>query len=148
VKTYTEWHFIDGVDLIFHEAGHTIFSFFGEFIGIASGSGFQVLLPILIALHFYRSGQKISGDIALLWVGQNLLNVSVSAGDAVSMRLDLLGGDGVIHDWHYLLSSMGLLEYTHAIAMGIWSIGFLAIVLGTTLALYRAWTYNTFTGNI
>jgi hypothetical protein len=29
------YRFLDRVDLVFHEAGHVIFGFFGEFIGIS-----------------------------------------------------------------------------------------------------------------
>ena len=107
--TPTEWHAIDIVNLIFHEAGHTIFSFFGEFIHIAMGSGFQVLLPLSIAGYFFYTRQRYAGAITLMWVGQNLINVSVYAGDAISMNLPLLGGDSVIHDWNWLLSTLGIL---------------------------------------
>lgn len=137
--TYTQWHFIDGADLIFHEAGHTIFSFFGTFIHVLAGSGFQILLPLCIALYFFYQKQYISGSLCLLWVGQNFLNVSVYAGDAIRMELDLLGGDSVIHDWNYLLESTGLLSYAPRIASIFHSLGILFIITGTTLSLYYSW---------
>ena len=90
--------------------------------------------------HAGYSKQFLSGDVCFLWIGQNLLNVSVYAGDAVAMQLDLLGGDGVIHDWNYLLSELGILNYTHAVATTIWSLGFLTIASGTILALFHAWS--------
>lgn len=138
-KTYTEWHFIDSVDLIFHEAGHFLFSSFGMFIGVAAGSGFQIALPVFLSIYFFFTGQKISGALCLLWVGQNLLNVSVYAGDAITMRLDLLGGDGVIHDWNYLLSSLGVLRFTPVIASTIYRMGFMIISIGTILSLFLSW---------
>ena len=37
--------FIHGIDLIFHEAGHVIFGFFGQFLAVLGGSLMQVLIP-------------------------------------------------------------------------------------------------------
>ncbi len=142
VFTYTEWHFIDYVNLIFHEAGHTIFFFLGTFLNVLAGSAFQVILPLFIVIYFFFNMQKISGAICLLWVGQNLLNVSVYAGDAIKMQLDLLGGDNVIHDWNYLLSTLGLLRYTDTIASMIYVIGLVTIIVGTVLSLYYLSVFN------
>ncbi len=138
--TYTQWHFIDSVDLIFHEAGHTIFFFLGTFLNIAAGSGFQIALPLGIALYFFATQQKFSGALCLLWVGQSILNVSVYAADAKLMQLELLGGDGVIHDWNYLLSTLGLLKYTSSIAAIIHGTGIITILTGTFLA--AVYTYQ------
>lgn len=137
--TYTEWHFIDNVNLIFHEAGHTIFSFFGEFIHVLAGSGFQLLLPLSITLYFFFQKQYLSTSLCLFWVGQNLLNISVYAGDALRMELDLLGGDSVIHDWNYLLGNLNLLFYTDSIASIIHTIGMCVIFVATIFSLYYAW---------
>jgi hypothetical protein len=134
--TPTTWHFIDNVDLIFHEAGHTIFILFGDFIHIAMGSGFQVLLPLLIAGYFFLTDQKVSAAITLGWTGQNLVNVSVYARDAILMQLPLLGGDGVMHDWHYLLNQTGLLAHTATIANSIYSLGIALIVISFGSAFY------------
>jgi hypothetical protein len=134
--TYTSWHFIDYVNLIFHEAGHAIFSFFGTFIHLAAGSAFQVLLPLFLAGYFFYKKQHISGSIVLLWVGQNLLNVSVYARDAIAMNLDLLGGDAVTHDWNALLTMTGLLKHTQMIANTFYGLGIGVIFVGTVLTLY------------
>jgi hypothetical protein len=137
--TYTEWHFIDSANLIFHEAGHAIFFFLGQFIQVLMGSGLQVLLPFFISIYFFLHEQKVSGALCLLWVGQNLLNVSVYAGDAINMNLNLLGGDSVIHDWNYLLSTSGLLKYTNIAALSIYDLGILFLVVGTVGAVYFGW---------
>ncbi|MEI8061804.1 MAG: hypothetical protein WCG97_00705 [bacterium] len=137
--TYTSWHFIDYVDLIFHEAGHSIFSFLGEFVQVAAGSGFQITLPLFISIYFFYLGQKVSGSLCLMWVGINLFNVSVYAEDATAMQLNLLGGDSVIHDWNYLLSNTGLLKYTEVIASDIYILGWLMILVGTILGFYYSW---------
>lgn len=138
--TPTKWHFIDNVNLIFHEAGHTIFFVFGEFISICMGSGFQVFLPFSIAVYFFYTKQSFAGTVTLMWVGENLITVSVYAGDALLQQLALLGGDSVIHDWNYILSTLGVLQYTSQIAQAIFLLGVCTILLGilhTALAIYR-----------
>src|SRR3989338_6527917 len=62
--TYTKWHFLDGEDLLIHEAGHIVFMPFGEFISIEGGS-----------------------------IIQNLINISVYMKDAIEMKLPLIGGE-------------------------------------------------------
>jgi hypothetical protein len=113
--------------------------FFGEFIHILMGSGFQVALPLFISLYFFYHRQNISGALCLQWVGQNLLNVSIYAGDSIKMQLPLLGGDSVIHDWNYLLTTLNVLKYTDQIAAAIYTLGTITIFVGTMLALYYAW---------
>jgi hypothetical protein len=137
---YSQWHFIDSVNLIFHEAGHTIFLFFGEFVKVAAGSGFQVLVPLLISIYFLWNGQKASSGIALMWAGQSILNVSVYARDAEAMMLPLLGGDSVGHDWNYILGRLGMLDQTQLVANWILVSGFALIAMGTVASLYFAKT--------
>lgn len=136
--TSAEWHFIDSVNLIFHEAGHTIFFFLGQFGTIAMGSGFQILLPLFIASYFFYTEQRLSGAVCLMWVGQNLINVSVYAGDAIAMRLPLLGGDSVIHDWNYMLSILHMLRWTPVVAMTLYALGIMLIGASIPLAFLFA----------
>ncbi len=69
-----------------------------------------------------------------MWVGQNLINVSVYAGDAIVMQLPLLGGEGSFHDWHYLLSTLGILSWTPEVAAMLDTLGVLTILAGIALA--------------
>ena len=141
-STATEWHFIDYVDLIFHEAGHVIFMLFGEFISVCMGSGFQILLPLCISLYFFFHQQRLSATICFMWVGMNLINVSVYAADAIALQLPLLGGDSVTHDWNYILSTLEILQYTPHVAATLYGLGILAIGFGIALA-YRFALENT-----
>ena len=124
-----QWHFIDGVNLIIHEAGHFIFGFFGEFIMIGGGSLFQVIMPALFVGYFWYNEKYYSAALVLFWVGESILNVSVYAGDAVALQLPLLGGQDSVHDWNYLLSSLNLLPATAKIAGAIRLLGTIAIAL-------------------
>ena len=107
--------------------------FFGDFLHILGGSFFQVVFPFVFVLYFYFREDYFSSSILLFWVGQNLINVSVYAGDAIAMQLPLLGGDGVVHDWNWLLSATGLLKYTSAISSLFFVSG---LALGTIAAVF------------
>ena len=130
-----QWHLIDGVNLIIHEAGHIVFMPFGEFIMIAGGSLFQVLVPAAFAGYFFYYQQPYSAALVLFWVGESLLNVSVYAGDAVAMQLPLLGGQDTIHDWNYLLDRLGWLSATPEVAGAIRLAGTLTIITAIYLAI-------------
>lgn len=140
IATAQEWHFIDSVNLIFHEAGHTIFFFLGQFIHIAMGSGLQALLPLLISIYFIYTEQRFAAAVCLMWVGQNLINVSIYARDSIAMQLPLLGGDSVIHDWNYLLTSLGILNRTPEVATTLYVLGIVVIGIGVLSAFVFAAT--------
>lgn len=129
------WHIIDSVDLIFHEAGHPIMSIFGEFMSILGGSLFQLLIPFVLIGYFFLRLEYFSASILLAWLGYSLVNLSKYIGDAIMMQLELLGGDGVIHDWNYLLSNTGLLAHTYQIASVAYGFGMLFIVVSAVLAI-------------
>jgi hypothetical protein len=130
-----QWRFIDNVNLIIHEAGHVVFMFGGEFLAIAGGSLFQVIVPAVFVGYFYREGKPYSAALVLFWVGHSMLNVSVYASDAQAMALPLLGGEGVIHDWNYLLSELGWLKLTSRIANAIRFVATLVICAGCFFAV-------------
>lgn len=131
----SDWHFIDSVNLIFHEAGHVIFMPFGSFLHALGGSLTQILIPLLCSLYFFFQGQNFSGSLVLFWVGQNLINVSVYVSDAIKMQLPLLGGDNVIHDWNYLLIYIGKLRYAEEIGTTFFVLGILVLLLAAILSL-------------
>ncbi|MEP6920895.1 MAG: hypothetical protein ABI967_07205 [bacterium] len=125
-----QWHLIDGVNLLIHEAGHVVFRPFGEFMMIAGGSLFQVIMPALFVGYFCWRRQFYSGSLVLFWVGESILNVSVYAGDSLALQLPLLGGDDTIHDWNWMLTSLDLLPATPKIAGAIRVLGTLVILAG------------------
>jgi hypothetical protein len=124
-----QWHLIDGVNLVVHEAGHIIFSPLGEFMMIAGGSLFQVIMPCLFVGYFWYTSKYYSAALVLFWVGESILNVSVYAGDSLALQLPLLGGQDSVHDWNYLLSSLSLLSAAAKIAGAIRLLGTIAIAL-------------------
>ena len=132
------WHFIDGADLVIHECGHPLFGLAGEFMGIAGGSITQLLAPAAIAIYFVTRREYFSAAIVAMWLGQSLLNVSIYAGDAIAMELPLVGGEDVIHDWNWLLTHLGWLSHTAAIAAGCRWCGRIVIALAALWALTAA----------
>jgi hypothetical protein len=118
--------------------GHVVFMPFGQFVMIAGGSLFQVIVPAVFAGYFFYNRQPFSGALVLFWVVESLLNVSVYAGDAAVQQLPLLGGQDSIHDWNYLLEDKGLLGSTHQIAGAIRLAGTAVIVTGLVLAILQS----------
>jgi len=143
--------FLDMVDLPIHETGHLLFTPFGEFMMIAGGSLFQVILPAVFVGYFVWKGQLYSASIVFLWVGQSILNVWVYAADAVVMQLVLTSGmtgsEGSFHDWNYMLSRLGLLESTKTVAGIIRAAGTLSIIAAVVLSVYYSFVPNDDTGH-
>ena len=133
--------FLHGVNLVFHEAGHLIFGFFGQFVGVLGGSLNQVLIPAICVVAFLRTHQGASAAVAVFWTGQSLADVAVYAADGRAMALPLLA-EGLIHDWNYILGHTGLLQHAEAIGRLMFGAGAL-LMLGAlaflALDLLRAW---------
>ncbi len=123
------WTLLDYADLLVHEAGHVFFRPLGFWMGLAGGSVLQLLLPAVLAASFVRHRYRPGAQFMLVWLGQSFVNLSVYVADARAQRLPLLGGDGVLHDWHTLLSAAGLLTFDTALGTACY-----AAALGTLAA--------------
>lgn len=107
--------FMHNILLPMHEAGHVLFSPFGEFMMILGGSLFQLALPFGIGVAFilkYRD--NFGAAIGLWWASVSLMDLAPYIYDALHPQLTLLGGgtganDGP-HDWIYLLITLGQLD--------------------------------------
>jgi hypothetical protein len=120
-------------DLIFHEAGHVLFSPFGDFMTTLGGSLTQVLVPIVCLVAFLTTSRDLFGAAVMAWwAGQNLLDVAIYIDDARALQLTLIGGhtgaevEG--HDWERLLTMTGALHLDHRIAMGVQIAGALLMI--------------------
>jgi hypothetical protein len=109
------WGFLDGVNLILHEAGHVIFFLGGEFLTVLGGSLLQVLVPVACAAAFAWRGEAFGAGLCGIWTGQSLVGVSLYMADARARALPLLGGDDAGHDWNYLLGRLSLLAWDRAL---------------------------------
>jgi hypothetical protein len=130
-----EYGLIDNVDLVIHEAGHLFFRFFGNYIYTLGGTLMQIILPSIIFFYFFRNDYRTGMQFSLLWLGQNFINISVYAADAQARRLPLLGGNKVYHDWHYLLSEIGLLHYDAEVGYFFFSIAIIIFIITLIMPL-------------
>src|SRR5436190_2939786 len=136
---------LDGIDLAIHETGHLVFGIFGEVIGVAGGTLFQLIVPVTFVLYFAKRGDRHAATVPLWWVAQNLWNISVYVRDARVQELPLVGGGE--HDWAYLLGRFGLLAHDQGIGRGVHAFGTLlciaAVATGIKFALEGQPTKDT-----
>jgi hypothetical protein len=126
-------------NLIFHEAGHVIFSPFGRFMTVLGGSLFQCLLPTILAVAFLRQGDRFGAAVCTWWAGQNLLDVAPYIADARALQLVLLGGqtgrEVQGHDWEYLLATLGWMRFDRTLGLGAHRLG---LVIMTAALVWAA----------
>lgn len=133
MATFREWHFIDFVTLIVHEAGHPLFSLFGNIIGALGGTIAQIAFPIACIWYFFFSQQRFSASIISYWLGFSCINVGIYVGDARAQILPLIGGE---HDWAFLLTQWHLIEGAESIGNRIINFGFVIILLSLFWSAY------------
>lgn len=140
--------FMHLVNLVFHEAGHILFSAFGRFMSILGGSLLQLLVPFVLMLAFaLRFGNPFAAAVCLWWLGQSAMDLAPYVNDARAGRLLLLGGytgremPG-IHDWENILNYLEIIRYDHEIALGFrWggAVLMLIAVVWAAGVLYLEW---------
>jgi hypothetical protein len=133
-------NFLHLIDLVFHEAGHVIFALFGRFIAVLGGSLNQVLVPAVCTGVFLARAQYGSAAVTLFWTGQSLADVAVYVADGRAMALPLLA-EGLIHDWNFILGTLGLLRAAEALGRLTWALGALAMLAALALLGWDAWTH-------
>jgi hypothetical protein len=113
--SYSLW-LLDTVNLVFHEAGHILFMFFGSFLTSLGGSVTQVAIPLVcMATFVVKTRDLYAAALALWWAGENLVDLAPYVADARALQLMLLGGhtgaevEG--HDWEAILGALGWLEH-------------------------------------
>jgi hypothetical protein len=119
-------------NLVFHEAGHVLFAFFGRFLAVLGGSLFQFALPLALAGVFLKQHDPFGAAVCTWWAGQNLLDLAPYIADARALQLVLLGGrtgaevEG--HDWEYLLGQLGWLRFDRTLGLGAHRLGLMMMV--------------------
>ena len=138
--------FMHLVNLPFHEAGHIVFRPFGSFMASLGGSLGQLMMPLIcLSVLLIKTRDTFGSSVALWWFGQNLVDIAPYINDARSLSLPLLGGNigrsspYGFHDWQYLLTESGLLQYDHFLAKSCLTIGaivfLISFVWGATLLI-------------
>ncbi len=135
-----DYHFIDGVNLAFHEAGHLFLAFFGETLHFMGGTLAQLFFPLACCAHFAMQRQTFEVGICGVWFAESLMNTARYLGDAEAQLLPLVGGH--IHDWNWLLTRAGLLGHCEGIATAL-HISASVIALGALTVAGRAATSSS-----
>lgn len=122
--------FLHLVNLPFHETGHIVFRPFGSFITSLGGTISQLLMPIIcFSVLLIKTRDTFGSSVTLWWFGENFFDIAPYVNDARSLTMPLVGGNfGYsspygFHDWEYLLTESGLLQYDHFIAKTCFTIG-------------------------
>lgn len=131
-----EFLFIDYLNLLIHEGGHGIFSFFGKFIYTLGGTLMQIIIPSLFIFYFATNDKMIGTQLSIVWLGESLMNISVYAADARLQALPLLGGNNVYHDWNYLLGELNILNYDSVVGDIFYFGGIIAYLIAILIPLF------------
>ena len=120
---------IDHVNLVFHEAGHMFFSWFGHTIMILGGTLGELLVPLGVAIYFGLRRETAGVAFAAFWMFENFLYIATYMADARRMELPLVGvGDTLEHDWNFLFSHWGVLMHDQGIAEATRALGWLGMI--------------------
>ena len=65
-------------------------------------------------------------------------NISVYVKDARAQVLPLLGGEGVIHDWNYILWSLHMLNWDQVVGKLIYTAGLLVLGMSIVGGFYAS----------
>lgn len=128
--------FVDYINLLIHEGGHGIFKIFGKFIYTLGGTLIQIIIPGMFVVFYLLKKKKFMAQLFLIWLGENLINISVYAADARAQKLPLLGGNKVYHDWNWLLRETGLLEYDYAVGYFFFGLGVIMFLAALLIPLF------------
>lgn len=122
--------FLHLVNMPFHEAGHIIFRPFGPFLTSLGGTLGQLLMPFCcMGVLLVKTSDPFGASVALWWTGENFLDIAPYMNDARAGQLPLLGGNFGhsasygFHDWQYLFTESGLLQYDHVLAKAVFLTG-------------------------
>ena len=122
--------FLDHANLVFHESGHMLFSWFGHTIMMLGGTLGELLVPLAVGIYFGLRRETAGVAFASFWFFENFLYIGTYMADARAMELPLVGmGDTVDHDWNFLFSHWGLLMQDRQIGGTTRGLGWCGMIL-------------------
>jgi hypothetical protein len=134
--------FMHRVNLVFHEAGHAVLCWSPPLLHSLGGTLGQLAMPLGLAIAFAVKNRDPFGAAACAWwTGQSLVDVAPYVNDARILRLELLGGgtgdeiEG--HDWNFILSEIGHLDWDVPLGHGILLAG--RAIMVAALAFAAGW---------
>jgi len=148
-QIFTLYFFIVNQTLgIIHESGHGLCYILPcpEFIMVLNGTLFQLLFPAGIAYYYKRKGNRFAMYIALFFVGFSLHYTAwyistAHEGLILPASKSFLGVDAY-HDFNYLLSAMGLMQYESFIAGLTRFIAYLLMITAVIGMFFGAFSHD------
>jgi hypothetical protein len=126
-----------GITLAFHEMGHLVFAWAPHFVCAFMGSGFQLLIPIVVIFVFLRQPDYFGVAVGGFWLSFSMFELARYVGDARSMDLPLVGfSSDPEHDWHYILGALHMLPLDHFFAF-LLRVG--ALGIGAASLAFAVW---------
>ncbi|MBF0225202.1 MAG: hypothetical protein HQK76_07075 [Desulfobacterales bacterium] len=133
--------FLHIINKVIHEAGHLVFSPFGQFMMGIGGTLAQLVVPIFILLIFLITNRDpLSASFCLWWFSENIMELAPYINDAklqtfLQSDKSFLIGKG-IHDWAFILEELDLMNYAHLIANLVHTTG-VALMLTSFIWIFK-----------
>jgi len=128
--------FLDYANLAIHEAGHPLFSLFGDTAMILGGTLAELLVPLACAVGFFLRREPAGVAFSGFWFFENFLYVGTYMADARALALPLVGsGD---HDWELLFTQWNLLLHDQQIGHAFRALGWAGMLSTVAWFAYRA----------
>ena len=146
ISNYAGESYLHLINLPFHEAGHVIFRPLGRFMTSLGGSLMQLIIPLVcMGTLLFKTKDTFGASACLWWFGQNLIDLAPYINDARSLSLPLLGGNTGdsspygFHDWEFILTESGLINYDHMLAKTAHLSGSLLMILAVAWGAWLLW---------
>jgi len=134
-----------GGNMIVHEAGHGICYILPcpQFLTALNGTLFQLALPLFFIYYYHKKHHTLVTTLGYIWLAQNLVYVAwyMSYSQTPNLYPFFLGGSA-IHDFWYLFSQMGVLEYDWLIAAVVRIVAIVILFAAYMHLLYIAFLKN------
>ena len=131
--------FLDLANLMIHEAGHPLFSSFGDTLMLLGGTLLELIVPAACGIYFFLRRHAYGFAFCSLWFFENFLYIGTYMADARTSSLALVGSD--TSDWELLFGQWGVLLYDQKIGYTMRALGWLGMLATLAWLAYR--TFRT-----
>lgn len=117
--------------------------FFGRTLYLLGGTFLELLVPLVVTLHFYGRRQEFAVGFGLWWLSTVFFGVGIYVSDARERMLPLITGDPNSHDWWQLLGEWGMLRYDDLIGGVFMGLSFLTLLAALVVFCHHLWNIYT-----
>ncbi|MGB5964264.1 MAG: hypothetical protein WBF77_04655 [Sulfurimonadaceae bacterium] len=132
-------------NMLIHESGHGLCYLLPcpQFFMALNGTLFQLALPMLFIYYYYKRGNRLLSGLGSVWLAQNLVYVAwyMSYAQTPNRYPFFLGGNA-IHDFWYIFSQLGVLEYDWFISGFVRAVAVMLLLGSYMYLLYIAFLKN------